>query len=58
VSIIYLIVRFNSGKIGWPNLVFRGSHKLYEIYLTKFIQADGNMVEKIGTGRFISIIEK
>ncbi len=58
VSIIYLIVRFNSGKIGWPNLVFRGSYKLYEIYLTKFIQADGNMVEKIGTGRFISIIEK
>jgi ABC-type multidrug transport system fused ATPase/permease subunit len=58
IIIIYLVVQFSRYKLWWQNAVFQWSQKLYEIYLTKFIQADGNIVEKIGTGRFIMIIQK
>jgi len=56
-SILYLVVRFSIYKIGWRNVMFVWSWKLYEKYIKKYIQADGNIVEKIGTGRFISTLD-
>jgi hypothetical protein len=32
--------------------------ELFKEYLQKYVQADGNAVEKIGSGKFISILEK
>ncbi|NUJ97866.1 ABC transporter ATP-binding protein [Candidatus Gracilibacteria bacterium] len=57
-SIFYLIMIFAIYKLGWRNVIFGGSPKLYEKYLKNYIQADGNIVEKIGTGRFINALDK
>ncbi len=57
-SIFYLIMIFSIYKLWWKNVMFWWSPKLYEMYLKKYIQADWNVVEKIGTGRFINALDK
>ncbi|MDD3302687.1 MAG: ATP-binding cassette domain-containing protein, partial [Candidatus Gracilibacteria bacterium] len=49
--------RFLTYKWGWTGVYFDGSDYYYKKYLNIFINAEGNEVEKIGTGRFISILK-
>lgn len=58
VSVIYVAIIFSMYRLWRQNIVFNWSKKLYEKYLKKYIEADGNAVEKIGTGRFIAALEK
>ncbi|GAB0175038.1 MAG: hypothetical protein HHAS10_09170 [Candidatus Altimarinota bacterium] len=58
VSIFLMSARFLLYKEGWAKILFDGTKIYYGIYLKKFIQADGNMIERIGTGRFINIIDR
>ncbi|MBX9809128.1 ABC transporter ATP-binding protein/permease [Candidatus Gracilibacteria bacterium] len=58
VSIILMGARFMINHWGWARISMGGVSRLSHRYLSQFVQADGNQVEKIGTGRFISILEK
>ncbi len=60
ISVIIFTVRLTpiAYKNWWANIIFYWLRELYKEYLEKYIQADGNTVEKIGTGKFISILEK
>nr|MDD3719713.1 ABC transporter ATP-binding protein/permease [Candidatus Gracilibacteria bacterium] len=58
ISFFVGIIRFTMYKMGWVDIMYEGRKVWYKIYLEKFIQAEGNQVEKIGTGRFISLLDK
>jgi len=44
-----MVSRFFLYKEGWAKILFDGTRIYYKKYLSLFIQADGNIVEKIGT---------
>lgn len=60
ISVFILVLRLIPllRKIGRWNIVFLGSNEMYKEYLKKYVSADGNSVEKIWTGKFISIFDK
>ncbi len=58
VSILLILLRTLLYKQWWTSIMFEWMKFYYKKYLREFIAADGNQVEKIGTGRFISIIQK
>ncbi len=58
VSILLMGARFSITHWWWARISMWWVKKLSNRYLTQFIQADGNEIEKIWTGRFISILEK
>ena len=58
ITIVAIIGRFFIKHWGWSRISFDGVSRESKRYLEAFIQADGNQVERIGTGRFISIIDK
>jgi hypothetical protein len=58
ITIIAIVARFFIKHWGWSRISFDGVSRETKKYLNIFIQADGNQIEKIGTGRFISIIDK
>jgi ATP-binding cassette, subfamily B, bacterial len=60
MSLFIFIIRLTplAYRNGWANIIFFWLRELYKEYLEKYVQADGNTVEKIGTGKFISILEK
>jgi hypothetical protein len=45
-------------KTGWTPIMYEGMKSYYRKYLNLFIAADGNSVEKVGSGRFITIINR
>ncbi len=57
VSFLFSLVRFTMYKRWRQRIVFDGSRVYYEKYLKQFIQAEWNEVEKIWTGRFITILK-
>lgn len=54
ISLLVIGGRFLFYKTGWNPIMHDGTAFYYRKYLTKLVQADGNKVEGIGTGRFIS----
>lgn len=60
LSLFILFVRLipMTYRIWRPNIMFYWLKEAYKEYLQKYVSADGNAVEKIGTGKFISILEK
>ena len=58
VSIIFICSRFMLSKTWWNPIMHDGIRIYYKKFLQKLITADGNNVEKIWTGRFISILTK
>lgn len=57
ISLVLIIGRFFITHWWWARISFGGVERLTEKYLAKFIQANGNEVENIGTGKFISILD-
>ncbi len=58
VTIVASVGRFFIKHWGWSRISFDGVSRETQKYLTKFIEADGNEIERIGTWRFISILDK
>lgn len=60
LSLFIIIIRLLpfARKIGRANIMFFWLDKAYKEFLEKYVSADGNAVEKIWTGKFISIFEK
>lgn len=58
ISGVLIISRFTLYKIGWTPIMYDGMKYYYRRYLNQFVQADGNVVERIGSGRFITIIDR
>ncbi len=58
VSIILMLLRFTLYKTWWTQIMHDGMQIYYRKYLHEFIQANGNDVERIGSGRFITIIDR
>jgi hypothetical protein len=58
VSLIFIISRFLFYKTGWNPIMHDGIAFYYKKYLNILIQADGNIVESIGTGRLVSTLTK
>ncbi|NDK08860.1 ATP-binding cassette domain-containing protein, partial [Candidatus Gracilibacteria bacterium] len=56
ITILFSLGKFLLYKWGRTQIMFEGCKIYYEKYLNKYIQAEGNDIEKIGTGRFISIL--
>jgi hypothetical protein len=50
--------RFLFYKTGWNPIMHDGMAIYYKKYLAILIQADGNIVEGIGTGRLVSTLTK
>ena len=58
VTIIAIIGRFLIKHWWWSRISFFGVARETRKHLNKFIEADGNEIEKIWTWRFISILDK
>ena len=58
VSIVLITSRFLFYKTGWNPIMHDGMNIYYKKYLNILVQADGNIVESIGTGRLISTLTK
>lgn len=58
ISILVSLVRFTTYKWWRQKIVFWWSKIYYEKYLKQYIEAEWNDVERMWTGRFISILEK
>ncbi|MFA5917235.1 MAG: ABC transporter ATP-binding protein [Candidatus Gracilibacteria bacterium] len=56
ITLLFSGGRFLMYKWGRTQIMFEGCKVYYEKYLNKYVQAEGNDVEKIGTGRFVSIL--
>ncbi len=60
LSLFILVIRLFpfARKIGRANIMFFWLNEAYKEFLEKYVSADWNAVEKIWTGKFISIFEK
>ena len=58
ISLLLILLRTLLYRQGWTSIMFEGMKYYYKKYLREYIAADGNQVEKIGTWRFITIIQK
>ena len=58
VTVIAIIGRFFIKHWWWSRISFFGVARETRKHLNRFIQADGNEIEKIWTWRFISILDK
>lgn len=58
ISIFLISCRFFLRVWWWARISLWWVARLSEKYLYKFVQADGNAIERIGTGRFISIMDR
>ena len=56
VNIIYQIITYSVRDISWMPCNYATIGYLRHKYYTKFVQADNTQIEKIGTGKMISII--
>lgn len=56
ITLLFSGGRFLMYKWWWTQVMFEWCKVYYEKYLNKYIQAEWNDVEKIGTGRFVSIL--
>ena len=56
LNIVYQIVTYTTRDKSWMPCMYSTIRYLRHIYYTKFVQADNTQIEKIGTGRMISII--
>ncbi len=54
----YLIVKVLIRHWGWGEIITSVSRFLTETYLSRYIEAEPNITERIGTGRFIAIFTK
>lgn len=57
VGLMLMIGRFFITHWGWSRISFGGVERLTKRYIAQFVQANGNEVENIGTGKFISILD-
>lgn len=59
VTCVFIALRLTPFAIknGWWPIIYDGSKHLSKIYLKKYVEGDWNYTEKIGTWKFISIIE-
>lgn len=58
ISVLVSAVRFTTYKWWRQKIIFWWSKIYYEKYLKQYIEAEWNEVERMWTGRFISILEK
>lgn len=58
VTLFFIFIRFLLYKEGWWRIMHNGVDIYIKKYLEDFISADPNSVERIGTGRFLTIIDK
>ena len=58
LSILLTIFRFVLYKEGWSPIMHNGIMRSIKVYMKKFIYAEGSIVEKIGTGKFLSTLDK
>ncbi len=56
ITLLFSVGRFLMYKWWRTQIMFEWCKVYYEKYLNKYIQAEWNDVEKIGTGRFVSIL--
>ena len=55
-SSAYLLITWTLRMTDWPNLYYKIVDNIYKKYLWKLFFLDGNYLEKIGTGKCISIL--
>lgn len=58
IVIVYLVIKIFIRHWGWGEIFASMSRFLVEKYLSRYIEAEPNTTEKIGTGRFVSIFQK
>jgi hypothetical protein len=58
ISLIFIFSRLFFYKTGWNPIMHDGIAIYYKKYLSILVQADGNIVESIGTGRLVSTLTK
>ena len=58
IVIAYLVIKVFIRHWGWGEICASMSRFLVEKYLSRYIEAEPNITEKIGTGRFIAIFTK
>lgn len=58
VALAIIVSKFLLYKKWWTEITLEGTAYYYSKYIGKFITADGNLAEKIGTGRFISTLKR
>lgn len=58
IIIVYLVIKIFIRHWGWGEIFASMSRFLVEKYLSRYIEAEPNITEKIGTGRFIAIFTK
>lgn len=56
--IVYLAVAWAFRRTDWPYLYHSIERWIYRRYIPKIIHADNNYMEKLGTGRAISILKE